>query len=458
MFHKPIIRSTKHPLSQHLNAGKEGALNELLKLCRIVINDYIEFIWNNEFDDHHGIQIWSIQKNLFELPRWLNYRILDEIKNADDPYWKISARLKTSLVAQAKGIVKGTVGEIRNLLRKIAWCKETGKPFHRLQAKLDKLSFGCPRLSEDAPIELSVHCVDFEKTNGRFKMFIRLKYLGPDFEDIKIPIQLHKRDFHWQKRAKLAPLQNQPTPFFGLSSGIRISESNCLLRWQFAKPEVRTEGAVLGGDTGIKKALSLSDGQMTKPNFHNRDLDTITSKMSKSKKGSKAFARLQDERINYINWSLKQLDLSNCAELKLERVKHLYFGRNHSAKIKAWGNTIITSSLERFSEEEGWVLSLTNSPYRSQRCGECGWVQRSNRKKECFCCKSCGHTADADVNAARNNAQDLPFISQIFRQKKHSTKGFFWNPLGISFGQESASFSSSSRTKKKIGVPDSMVK
>jgi putative transposase len=41
--------------------------------------------------------------------------------------------------------------------------------------------------------------------------------------------------------------------------------------------------------------------------------------------------------------------------------------------------------------------------YTSQRCNTCGEVDRRSRESQArFRCTSCGHTAHADVNAARN--------------------------------------------------------
>ena len=41
----------------------------------------------------------------------------------------------------------------------------------------------------------------------------------------------------------------------------------------------------------------------------------------------------------------------------------------------------------------------------SRRCNACGHVAAENRKSQAvFCCVACGHTANADVNAAKNIA------------------------------------------------------
>jgi transposase len=41
--------------------------------------------------------------------------------------------------------------------------------------------------------------------------------------------------------------------------------------------------------------------------------------------------------------------------------------------------------------------------YTSQACAECGTIDRSNRLDQAtFACVACGHTDNADTNAARN--------------------------------------------------------
>lgn len=51
----------------------------------------------------------------------------------------------------------------------------------------------------------------------------------------------------------------------------------------------------------------------------------------------------------------------------------------------------------------GSELMLVNPAYTSQTCSECGHVAKENRKtQEKFLCVSCGHTENADINAAKN--------------------------------------------------------
>ncbi len=51
----------------------------------------------------------------------------------------------------------------------------------------------------------------------------------------------------------------------------------------------------------------------------------------------------------------------------------------------------------------GGVLMLVPAPFTSQRCNRCGHVHADSRpERGRFVCVACGHTADADVNAAAN--------------------------------------------------------
>ena len=44
--------------------------------------------------------------------------------------------------------------------------------------------------------------------------------------------------------------------------------------------------------------------------------------------------------------------------------------------------------------------------YTSQKCSACGFTDKNNRHKHKFVCIHCGHTCDADLNAAVNIKQN----------------------------------------------------
>lgn len=55
------------------------------------------------------------------------------------------------------------------------------------------------------------------------------------------------------------------------------------------------------------------------------------------------------------------------------------------------------------SELYGRELGFVNPAYTSQKCSECGYTDKKNRENQAdFLCKKCGHTMNADLNAAIN--------------------------------------------------------
>ena len=66
----------------------------------------------------------------------------------------------------------------------------------------------------------------------------------------------------------------------------------------------------------------------------------------------------------------------------------------------AWG-TIATYAAYK-ARWAGKTLVRVNPAFTSQRCHHCRHVAATNRKGPCFACGACGHTDDADVNAAKN--------------------------------------------------------
>lgn len=65
-----------------------------------------------------------------------------------------------------------------------------------------------------------------------------------------------------------------------------------------------------------------------------------------------------------------------------------------------WG--MIERCVAYKARQAGKMIVRVNPAYTSQRCFACGHVSEDNRKGKRFTCVGCGHTNDADLNAARN--------------------------------------------------------
>lgn len=100
---------------------------------------------------------------------------------------------------------------------------------------------------------------------------------------------------------------------------------------------------------------------------------------------------------------LKIKNMSKSAKGTLENK-----GRNVRAKsglnreILFQGRGIFASQLKYKCEWNGGHLELINPKHTSTRCSECLYNDKLNRRKKQFECLNCGHTEDADINAAKN--------------------------------------------------------
>jgi putative transposase len=76
-------------------------------------------------------------------------------------------------------------------------------------------------------------------------------------------------------------------------------------------------------------------------------------------------------------------------------------GLNKSILDQGWGE--FARQLEyKQAWQGGWVLYVP-AAYTSQTCSQCNHASPGNRKtRELFVCENCGHTANADENAAIN--------------------------------------------------------
>ena len=74
-------------------------------------------------------------------------------------------------------------------------------------------------------------------------------------------------------------------------------------------------------------------------------------------------------------------------------------------------------------------MNKVNPTYTSQRCSECGWVRRRNRKGKQFKCGKCGYSHDSDLNAARNISFGLSKVTKKERLMKKNRIGFYLDLL-----------------------------
>lgn len=200
---------------------------------------------------------------------------------------------------------------------------------------------------------------------------------------------------------------------------------------------------IVGIDIGVRLFIADSNGNKIKPISFEKEvkrLVILSQQLSRKTKGSsnrkkakkklaKQHLRIKNKRSDFLHKISKaysenqtvvveDLKIKNMtksvttrsAELKaigtVEVPKYLRSakgkrGLNRSILQQGWG--IFFEMLEYKVNRNGGNIVRINPAYTSQKCNVCGHISQDNRlSQSSFKCISCGHTANADINAAKN--------------------------------------------------------
>lgn len=190
----------------------------------------------------------------------------------------------------------------------------------------------------------------------------------------------------------------------------------------------------VGLDRGIAIFAALSDGTKIEPL---NSFKTIRNKLAKAqhklarkkkfganwRKQKAKITRLHRKAANARKDYLHKLSTGiakNHGVVKIERLQVKNMSKSAKGTVETPGvNVKAKSGLNRSILDQGWSMFATmlryklaerggqlvevDPRYTSQACAECGTIDRANRKDQAtFACVACGHTDNADVNAARN--------------------------------------------------------
>lgn len=191
---------------------------------------------------------------------------------------------------------------------------------------------------------------------------------------------------------------------------------------------VRYKREPVGIDMGVSLVVADSNGNMIKPIDFERELVKLRrchQVLSRKKKGSnnrqKAKMRLGKQNLRIANMrkdflhKLSSGYIENQVIVEELKIKNMTKSAKGTEE-KPGENVKAKSGLNRSILKNGWGMFFemleykTNgnlikvSPeYTSQTCNVCGHVSKENRKTQAkFVCTACGHTANSDVNAAKN--------------------------------------------------------
>ena len=399
-------------------------LRTFLSEYQLAVKHYVDYFWTTKVEwiaSDQSIKTLDVTNERYDLPNFISTTD-NEPKNTPC----LSSRIIKSAAGQALGIVGSVIAKRNKLAFKlnVATAKGDLNRVAKLQEELEKFKLTKP----DAKIttaNLDSNTLEFivVDDNGEsfkeFDGFLKIKSMSKTLGFIEIPVKFHRQIKNLQKRG-----YKQKTTWF-------VSIDKVCSTWEKPLPTKKSSGRKVGADQGIKTCLTLSDGQITGTCNHGHSLESIMQKLSRCKKGSKNFADTQEHRKNYINWSIKQLNLTDINEIGYENVKNIRYKQNTSNFMKSWTFTTIRTAVERRCEEAGVQLTHQGSIYRSQRCSSCGFVHKKSRNKKQFTCTQCGHCLDADLNGALNHEVDLVDIPYVLMSRKLNVSGFYWLESGL---------------------------
>lgn len=121
----------------------------------------------------------------------------------------------------------------------------------------------------------------------------------------------------------------------------------------------------------------------------------------------------------YSKYIVEMAEKHGCGIIQLEDLS----GINERDKfLKQWSYYELQQFVEYKAKEKGIEVKYIEPKHTSQRCSNCGYIAKGNRKNQAdFECVICGYKANADFNAARNIADPLieEKIGAELKRQKH---------------------------------------
>lgn len=209
----------------------------------------------------------------------------------------------------------------------------------------------------------------------------------------------------------------------GESDLVYNKQKNCfylLATCEIPDPDGEQIDNFLGVDLGEKNIATTSDGEIHTSETiernrlnHQRMRDELQAKGTKSTRRKLNKLRGRQRRFQTdINHQISKRLVADAKRTKrgiaLEDLTHIrqrtrVKGKEQRAKRSNWSFAQLRAFIEYKAKMAGIPVEVVDPAYTSQRCFECGHIEKANRKSQGeFLCCACGHTAHADVNAAKN--------------------------------------------------------
>jgi IS605 OrfB family transposase len=340
LFEVKITRSTKSSL-RFATPSKRAQLSRVLTEYGRVVNYFIDRFWVEPIEKS------KLLKEIVNLPEtWLSARAR-----------KVAAREALDMCASVKN--RGDKTKPIHAGKRIA-CSST--------------------LAELLPAK---------RAKG-FDCWLHLASIGRNLI-LDLSVKLHQ---HFKKLAaagrRLASYvitENYVQFAFEIETGKKLESDRCL-----------------GIDTGINALASVSTGQQ-----FGLDIKAGIERIKRCRHGSKGQLRASRALRQRMDETAKEiLDVTQATLVVTEDLKNITKNtkrrlvKSMRRSIGRWNVRYWLGTLERLCEWNRVSFRRVSPKYTSQTCSECGHIDRGNRSGELFLCLSCGHEANADVQASQN--------------------------------------------------------
>ena len=385
-----MIRSTKTSL-KFSNVKKLDSLHLFIDEYRNVVSQFVNILWEQK-----KVKCLIPKETTSLITSWISKRAIQ------------------CAAKQASAIVRGTKQKQSQRLFVIKKLQSEGKDYSKLQKLYDTLQITKPNVMVEPELDSRFIKIVMDNPTS-FDGWVTLSSLGNSLK-IEVPFKKHK---HFNKMLLKGTIK----------SGIRLSKKMITFMFDIEDSKPKTVGSLIGIDVGLKSTLSCSNGQVIQKDNHGHDYMSICKCLSKKRKGSKGFRKVETHRTNYINWTINQLNLKDVKEVNREEIKNLRKGKRNTRLMQSWNYRELFDVMDRKLSEQGVLVNLLNPTYTSQRCSSCGWVRKGNRSGKLFKCDKCFFECDADLNAAINLSLKLKPIGKQQRLKQENRTGFYWTVL-----------------------------
>ena len=385
-----MIRSTKTSL-KFSNVKKLDSLHLFIDEYRNVVSQFVNILWEQK-----KVKCLIPKETTSLITSWISKRAIQ------------------CAAKQASAIVRGTKQKQSQRLFVIKKLQSEGKDYSKLQKLYDTLQITKPNVMVEPELDSRFIKIVMDNPTS-FDGWVTLSSLGNSLK-IEVPFKKHK---HFNKMLLKGTIK----------SGIRLSKKMITFMFDIEDSKPKTVGSLIGIDVGLKSTLSCSNGQVIQKDNHGHDYMSICKCLSKKRKGSKGFRKVETHRTNYINWTINQLNLKDVKEVNREEIKNLRKGKRNTRLMQSWNYRELFDVMDRKLSEQGVLVNLLNPTYTSQRCSSCGWVRKGNRSGKLFKCDKCFFECDADLNAAINLSLKLKPIGKQQRLKHENRTGFYWTVL-----------------------------